>query len=172
MPAGGFLGVKRPKCERTGGGKPHAATMIVAWSLQSGRLWKYSCDEHVETFGGPSYIAARLEGLVDNHSNRQPVHPINSPYPPAAVLADIARRGDRLTTEELVALLNAPVEGRLGCDADEKPSEDAAPDEKSLGEQLEDDLASALTWEKKQRALAAQAAAEGRPRAINKRRGF
>src|ERR1700674_4896743 len=106
------MGVQRPKCERKGT-LPHPATMIVAWSLQSGRLWKYSCDEHAETFGGPSYVAARLEGLVNNHSNAQPVHPINSPFPPAAVLADIARRENRLVTAQPVALPEVAAESQL-----------------------------------------------------------
>jgi hypothetical protein len=91
------MGAQKWKCERKGT-LPHAATMIVAWSLQSGRLWKYSCDQHAQTFGGPSYIVARLERLVDNQTNSQPVHPINSPFPPAAVLADIADIADEDAT--------------------------------------------------------------------------
>lgn len=115
------MGVRKPKCERKGT-LPHAATMIVAWSLQSGRLWKYSCDEHAETFGGPNYEVARLEGMVDNHSNAQPVHPINSPFPPAAVLAEIARRENNLVTAEPVALHDAGSESRLSRE-DETPVE-------------------------------------------------
>lgn len=104
------MGVQRPKCERSGGTLPHPATMIVAWSLQSGRLWKFSCDEHLETFGGPSYVAARLVGVVDNCSNAQPVHPINSPYPPPAELAEIARSESGLRTYERAASPDAAAE--------------------------------------------------------------
>ena len=82
------MGVQGRKCERKGT-LPHAATMIVAWNLQSGRVWKYSCDEHADTFGGPNYLKARLEGVVENCSNAQPEHPINSLFPPA----DPAARG-------------------------------------------------------------------------------
>jgi hypothetical protein len=104
------MGVQRPKCERKGT-LPHPATVIVAWSLQSGRLWKYSCDEHAETFGGPNYIVAKLEGMVDNHSNAQPVHPINSPFPPAAVLAEIAQRENSLATAEPAAIARRATSG-------------------------------------------------------------
>jgi hypothetical protein len=105
------MGVQKGKCERKGT-LPHAATMIVAWSLQSGRLWKYSCDEHAETFGGPNYEKARLEGVVDNFSNAQPVHPINSPYPPADALAEITRRESSLTTDEHTASPDITTESR------------------------------------------------------------
>jgi len=167
------VGVTRPKCERKGGGKPHAATMMVAWELSSGRTWRYSCDTHAETFGGPNYVAARLEGVVDNHSNRQPLHPINSPYPPATVLAEIARRGNRVTDIEPIASLDAPVDGRLG--SDDKPLPKSTCVDPQCGNPAPytgawcDSCQS--KWEDEKRAKAA-AAAEGRPYAINRLRGF
>jgi len=63
--------VQRPKCERKGA-LPHPATMIVAWELQSGRLWKYSCDEHAETFGGPVYNVSRLVGVIGGPMTERP----------------------------------------------------------------------------------------------------
>ncbi len=75
--------MKRPYCERAGT-KPHPATKVVAWCLRSGRVWKFSCDEHCETFGGPNYLVADLRGFVDNCSNDQPVHPLNSPLEASA----------------------------------------------------------------------------------------
>ncbi len=107
------MGVQGRKCERKGT-LPHPATVIVAWSLQSGRLWKYSCDEHAETFGGPNYEVARLEAVVDNFSNAQPVHPINSPFPPADELAEIARQENSASAEEPAAMPEATAESRLG----------------------------------------------------------
>jgi hypothetical protein len=56
---------------------------------------------------------ARLEGLVNNHSNAQPVHPINSLFPPAAVLAEIARRENSLTTDEDAVSPDATTEGGI-----------------------------------------------------------
>lgn len=167
-----IMGVQRPKCERKGT-LPHPATMIVAWSLQSGRLWKFSCDEHVETFGGPSYVAARLEGLVDNHSNGQPVHPINSPYPPAAVLAEVAQRGNSLTTDQLVELLDVPAESRLNVE-DGTLHEATCVDPECGNPAHKGEFCDEChgAWEEEQRAKAAAAAAKGRPRAINQRRGF
>lgn len=166
------MGVQRPKCERKGT-LPHAATMIVAWSLQSGRLWKYSCDEHVETFGGPSYVAARLEGVVDNHSNAQPVHPINSPFPPAALLADIARRENRLTTDEHAASPDATAEGRVSPE-DGTPLEATCVDPECGNPARNGEFCDECQsrWEDEQRAKAAAAEAKSRPRAINQRRGF
>jgi len=168
------VGVTRPKCERKGGGKPHAATMMVAWELSSGRTWRYSCDTHAETFGGPKYVAARLEGVVDNHSNRQPLHPINSPFPPAAVLAEIPRHGNSVSDAEPIASPDVPVDGRLG--SDDKPFSEATCVDPECGNTAPykgawcDSCQS--KWEDEQRAKAAAAVAEGRPRAINRRRGF
>jgi hypothetical protein len=105
------MGAMRWKCERKGT-LPHPATVIVAWSLQSGRLWKYSCDAHAETFGGPGYIVARLESLVDNHLNSQPVHPINSPFPPADLLAEIGRSEKSRATDEHAASPDVTAESR------------------------------------------------------------
>jgi hypothetical protein len=51
--------------------------------------------------------------MVDNHSNGQPVHPINSYFPPPAVLVEIARRENSLVTAEPVALPNVEAESRL-----------------------------------------------------------
>jgi hypothetical protein len=161
------MGAQRPKCERKGT-LPHPATIIVAWSLQSGRLWKYSCDEHSQTFGGPNYEVARLEGLVNNHSNTQPVHPINSPYPPAAVLVDIARRENRLVTDEHAASPDAGSESRLSCE-DETPLEATCVDPE-CGKPARngvwcDECQSG--WEEEQRAKARR-----ERRSINVQRGF
>lgn len=49
----------------------------------------------------------------------------------------------------------------------EKPQ--PSPEDDVIGTSIEENH---KRWEEKQRALAAQAAAEGRPRAINRRRGF
>ena len=161
------MGVQRPKCERKGT-LPHAATMIVAWSLQSGRLWKYSCDEHTQTFGGPSYVAARLEGLVNNHSNAQPVHPINSPFPPAAVLADIARRENSLTTDERATSPDVTVENRLSRE-DGTPLEATCVDPDCLNPARRGEWCDECQsrWEDEQRAEARR-----EERSINVQRGF
>ena len=168
------MGVTRPKCERKGGGKPHAATMMVAWELSSGRTWRYSCDTHAETFGGPNYVAARLEGVVDNHSNRQPLHPINSPYPPAAVLAEIVRRGNSVTDAEPIALRDRS--GASLLDSEGKRLSIATCVDPQCGNPAPYTGAWCDTcqskWEDEQRAKAAAAAAEGRPYAINRQRGF
>jgi hypothetical protein len=162
------MGLRRPKCERTGT-LPHAATMLVAWNLQSGRLWKYSCDEHLETFGGPSYLAARLVGLVDNPSNSQPVHPINSPNPPADELAEIARRENSLATAEHAASPDVAAENRPGSE-NEAPLEATCVDPE-CGNPARyagawcDECQS--RWEDEQRA---KAQSMGRP--VNMRRGF
>jgi hypothetical protein len=161
------MGIQRRRCERKGT-LPHPATMIVAWSLQSGRLWKYSCDEHAQTFGGPSYVAARLVGLVDNHSNAQPVHPINSPCPPAAALAEIARRESSFTTDEHAASPDVAAENRLSHE-DETPLEAMCVDPDCLNPARLGEFCDECQsrWEDEQRAKARR-----ERRSINVQRGF
>ena len=62
-----FEYMKRPICEYKGA-LPHPATKMLGWSLDSGRIWKFSCDEHANKFGGPGYLIAGLEGFSDNSS--------------------------------------------------------------------------------------------------------
>jgi hypothetical protein len=168
------VAVTRPKCERKGVGKPHAATMMVAWELSSGRTWRYSCDTHAETFGGPNYVAARLEGVVDNNSNAQPAPLINRPDPPAARGAESVRSENSLANGETVPLPDAAFAGPL--DSERKPLPRATCVDPECGNAAPytgawcDSCQS--RWEDEQRAKAAAAAAEGRPRANNRRRGF
>jgi hypothetical protein len=140
--------LERPQCEFRGAA-PHPASpaYLLVWNLSSGTQARFSCAGHRFSFGGPGYWVNKVEGFEDN-------------------------KGEHLTTEELVALLDLPVEGRLGNDSDERLAtclNDECINPARLGEFCDECHGA---WEEKQRALAAQAAAEGRPRAINKRRGF
>jgi hypothetical protein len=171
--------LKRPNCEYKGA-LPHPAkpAYLLVWDLQSGTVAKWSCAAHRFSFGGNhGYWVNKVEGFEGGGKPRT--------HEPALLDAEETH----------------PEECRLGGDEDEGLLEDEAPEERSLVEQLESDLVSALArekkhptiaaqpspeddvigtlieenhkrWEEKQRALAAQAAAEGRPRAINKQRGF
>jgi len=69
--------MKRPDCEMKGT-QPHTATKLVAWSLNSGRLWKMSCDAHANLFGGPGYWISKLEGYEDND---RPLYPMDTSEP-------------------------------------------------------------------------------------------
>ena len=69
--------LKRPKCEYLNCQKP--ARWVCSWQLNWGRIWKLGCDLHYEKFGGPAYMASRLEGIVSRRDH--PNHPIGSPEP-------------------------------------------------------------------------------------------
>ena len=114
--------ISRPQCQYRGT-KPHAATHLLVWMLNSGIWIKFSCEEHKQMFGGPGYWVTKLEGFEDNWE--RPIHPLGTPEPSQTELSQ--------------------------------------PDEVPLPEEEREDA-----WGTKQRALTAQAAAEDRPRAINK----
>ena len=69
--------MSRLMCEYKGAVLPHPATKMLGWSLDSGRTWKLSCDEHASKFGGPGYSIAGLEAFVDESSRT--VDPIVTP---------------------------------------------------------------------------------------------
>lgn len=138
--------VQRPRCEFKGA-PPHPAipTYLLVWNLQSGTWVKWSCGEHRFSFGGRGYWVAKVEGFEDNGMPR---------------------------THELAALLDAPEEYRLRDEMDERLAtcvDDECGNPARPGEFCDECHGA---WERKQCELAAQASAEGRPRAINKRRGF
>lgn len=142
------MAIERPRCQFTGA-PPHAASpaYLLVWSLSSGTQAKFSCAGHRFSFGGPGYWVSKVEGFEDNE-------------------------GEHSTTGELMALPDLPVEGRLGDDSDERLAtclDDECSNSARLGEFCDECHGA---WEKKQRAKAAAAAAEGCPYAINKRRGF
>lgn len=118
---------------------------MLVWDLQSGTVAKWSCGCHRFSFGGRPYWVNRCEGLEDGKPPR---------------------------THEYTALLDLPVEGRLGDDSDERLAtclDDECSNPARPGEFCDECHGA---WEEEQRAKAAVAAAEGRPRAINQRRGF
>jgi hypothetical protein len=136
--------LQRPQCEFMGV-VPHPASPAyrLVWDLQSGTVVKWSCGCHQFSFGGRPYWVNRCEGLEDVEPPR---------------------------THEHAALPDAPQEYRLGGEEDE-----------SLASCVDDECGNPATpgefcdecqsrWEDEQRAKAT--AAEGRPRAINKQRGF
>lgn len=126
--------LERPQCEFRGAvPHPAAPAYLLVWDLQSGTVAKWSCGCHRFSFGGRPYWVNRCEGLEDGKPPR---------------------------THEYAALRDAPEAYRLGGDEDEGFFEDEAPEEKSLVEQLESDLVSALAREKKQPTLAAQPSPE------------
>jgi hypothetical protein len=70
--------ISRPQCEYRGT-KPHAATHLLVWMLNSGIWIKFSCEEHKQMFGGPGYWVTKLEGFEDNWE--RPIHPLGAPEP-------------------------------------------------------------------------------------------
>jgi hypothetical protein len=138
--------VERPRCEFKGA-PPHPAipTYLLVWNLQSGTWVKWSCGEHRFSFGGRGYWVAKVEGFEDNGMPR---------------------------THELAALLDAPEEYRLRDDTDERLAtcvDDECGNPARPGEFCDECHGA---WEKKQRELAARSFTVGRPRAINRQRGF
>jgi len=84
-----------PRCEFKGA-VPHPARPAyqLVWDLPSGAAVKWSCAEHRYRFGGNrGYWVNRTEGYADNGNSR---------------------------SHELDALLNLPVENRLGDDVEER----------------------------------------------------
>jgi hypothetical protein len=140
--------LERPRCEFRGAA-PHPASpaSLLIWNLRSGTVVKWSCAAHRFSFGGNhGYWVSRVEGYEDN--------------------------GKPPRTHEYAALLGAPEEYRLGGDTDERLA--TCVDSECGNPACKGEFCAEChgAWEKEQRAKTAASAAEGRPRAINQRRGF
>jgi len=144
------MGIQRPMCEFRGA-VPHAAkpAYVLVWKLPSGDVTKFSCADHRFGFGGNGYWINRVEGF----------------------LQDTDTSKDRTQGES--AASDAPFGGQPDSDGTLGEATCVDPDcgkpAPYEGAWCDDCL---RRWEDEQRAKAAAAAAEGRPRAINKRRGF
>lgn len=143
------MAMERPRCEFRGA-PPHPAkpAYMLVWKLPSGDVTKFSCAGHRFRFGGSAgYWVNEVKCYEDN-------------------------KGEQVGTEKSVALPDAPVDGRLPSE----PLPEATCVDPDCGNRAPykgawcDECQS--RWEAEQRAKAAAAAAEGRPYAINKRRGF
>lgn len=145
------MAIERPMCQFKGA-PPHPAkpAYMLVWKLPSGDVVKFSCPAHRFSFGGSAgYWVNKVECYEDN-------------------------KGERLRTEEPVALPDAPVEGPT--DSEGEPLPRATCVDPDCGNPAPYNGAwcdsCQSRWEDEQRAKAAAAVAEGRPRAINQRRGF
>jgi hypothetical protein len=146
-----------PRCEFKGC-LPHSAipAYLLIWNLPSGPVVKWSCTGHRFSFGGNrSYAVAKFECFEENRNPRR--HELAAPLdiPEEATLRE-------MTGEE---------ERDFGESDEETPT---CVDPECLNPARRGEFCNECQsrWEDEQHAKAASAEAEGRPRAINRRRGF
>lgn len=136
-----------PRCELKGAARhPARPAYQLVWDLPSGPAVKWSCAEHRYSFGGNrGYWVNKTEAYEDNRNPR--IHQLPAP-------------------------LDVLDEAGLCDDAEERLVSCVDPECLNPARRGEFCNECQSHWEDKQRAKAAAAEAEGRPRAINRRRGF
>ena len=151
-------GLERPKCEYKGA-LPHPAkpAYLLLWFLQSGVVAKWSCAGHRFSFGGNrGYFVTKVECFEDNKPPRSHELAAVLEVPEEARLREITQEEERAVFGEFKEQSPTCIDPECG-----RPARPGRFCDECYG-----------AWEEEQRAKAAAAAAEGRPYAINKRRGF